>query len=480
MKTSLSYRLSSKFQLLACFLSLLAGISGSQAQIPEIKWEQDLPAAIQKAKSQDKLILIHFTADWSKKSRDIKAFVFKSSRVVRAVETNVVPVMIDVDRFPELAQEYGVEEIPYDLVLTPGKRVVARRLSPVNSDNYGLMIEKLDRTINLIKDKGIGFVDKNVDEMHELVAASQTVQQHKSFAASGPTTPSMSKSLQANELSRKSQAITERQGAVVTNQHFAQTRSDQESLVQPNSSTVRSNNLVTEPDRIGGLKIINNKFFQAESSAADQQNRLTASTMTPNLVSAPPQKDSEAKVSLPVATDLNAAKFILNKNSPRSDFNPNQATSASLSIVEENPNQTMGYQVENSAPATPQLALKGYCPVTLIKEKKWIKGDTSLGCYHRDRLYFFASEENFKEFQDLPDHFSPLLAGFDPVEFDRSGELIVGKEELGAFLGNPPNYRVVLFSSQENRTEFENNPRRYLEKVRAAMQQAETNDIIPQ
>jgi protein disulfide-isomerase len=116
------------------------------------------------------------------------------------------------------------------------------------------------------------------------------------------------------------------------------------------------------------------------------------------------------------------------------------------------------------------IGLQGKCPVTLIREGRWLAGDKRWGCVHRDQTYLFASQENLSVFLTDPDAYSPLLAGFDPVVFDRSGKLVPGLEEHGVFMGKAPNLRVVLFSDKNNRREFELNPRKYILAIRKAME----------
>ncbi len=48
----------------------------------------------------------------------------------------------------------------------------------------------------------------------------------------------------------------------------------------------------------------------------------------------------------------------------------------------------------------PGAGLDGYCPVTLVEQEKWVKGDPKWGAHHRGRLYFFISPEAQQRFLD--------------------------------------------------------------------------------
>ena len=122
--------------------------------------------------------------------------------------------------------------------------------------------------------------------------------------------------------------------------------------------------------------------------------------------------------------------------------------------------------------------LDGYCPVTLIKQTKWTKGNKKWGCIHRGRLYYFNSQEYRDMFLAAPDTFSPLLAGYDPVIYETTGNLVTGKRSEGVFYGgdNGPQV-VILFSSRDSRDQFESNSSRYLNFVRQAMSEMNTGTV---
>ena len=133
------------------------------------------------------------------------------------------------------------------------------------------------------------------------------------------------------------------------------------------------------------------------------------------------------------------------------------------SVIEE------GLNKASATPAKPNYALHGKCPVSLLTRSKWIDGDETIGCVHRNRIYIFSSQENLQTFQSNPDAFSPILAGYDPVVFEETGRLVDGSEEYGVFMGKAPQQRIVLFASPETRARFQLEPRKYLQTVRQAM-----------
>jgi protein disulfide-isomerase len=121
-----------------------------------------------------------------------------------------------------------------------------------------------------------------------------------------------------------------------------------------------------------------------------------------------------------------------------------------------------------SIPAgNPPLGVEGYCPVTLIKEKKWIRGDVKWGAIHRGRTYLFTSKEKQEEFLKTPDQFSPMLSGFDPVKYADNGILVPGRRQHGLFYGK----QIYLFSDEDAVNRFASSPGRYTPIIRQAMTQ---------
>jgi YHS domain-containing protein len=111
------------------------------------------------------------------------------------------------------------------------------------------------------------------------------------------------------------------------------------------------------------------------------------------------------------------------------------------------------------------MALDGYCPVQLIEGQRWSAGDRRFGAVHRGRLYFFAGPTEQQRFMRDPDRYSPMLAGFDPVVWNESGQLVSGRREHGVFHDN----RVFLFATEDSIAKFERNPALYTQQIEQAM-----------
>ncbi len=116
-------------------------------------------------------------------------------------------------------------------------------------------------------------------------------------------------------------------------------------------------------------------------------------------------------------------------------------------------------------PGSPPLGMEGYCPVTLVNQKRWVQGDSRWGAVHRGRTYLFTGPEEQKHFLASPDSFSPVMSGNDPVMAADQRQVVPGTRTHGVFYGN----RIYLFSSEASLQQFNQNPRRYAAESLQAM-----------
>ena len=121
------------------------------------------------------------------------------------------------------------------------------------------------------------------------------------------------------------------------------------------------------------------------------------------------------------------------------------------------------------ASQAPPVAMEGYCPVTLLEQRKWKRSDPKFGAIHRGRTYLFASESEQQKFLADPDAFSPVLSGYDPVVFAQRAELVEGRRSYGLTY----NKQIFLFADEASLQAFSKNPQAFAETARQARIQAE-------
>jgi thioredoxin 1 len=76
-----------------------------------IPWRTDLDKAKLEARQSNKPLMIYFTADWCGPCQTLKTTTWADADVEKAL-ADYIPVKIDVDQSPSVAQHYGTAALP--------------------------------------------------------------------------------------------------------------------------------------------------------------------------------------------------------------------------------------------------------------------------------------------------------------------------------------------------------------------------------
>ena len=178
----------------------LAGPQSALAQ-EEIHWQSNPQQAANQAAHENKLVMLHFTADWCGPCQTQKRFVFSNPTVAQTVNQTVVPVLVDIDVNRQLAGELGVKSIPFDVFLTPGGEVVSKRSSPTDSQNFMRMVTST-RTPGTAPKSGA--MAKLAELKRRFDPMSLPNDQRANFGVDAPDIASVGVSKEAMELGAKS------------------------------------------------------------------------------------------------------------------------------------------------------------------------------------------------------------------------------------------------------------------------------------
>lgn len=103
------------------------------------------------------------------------------------------------------------------------------------------------------------------------------------------------------------------------------------------------------------------------------------------------------------------------------------------------------------------LGIEGFCPVLLVRDRRWVAGRKEVTDSWQGIDYQFSSEAARSEFRADPRKYSPQNLGCDPVVLYAEQQAVMGRIQYGVFFDN----QLFLFDSAENRSEFKANPLRY-------------------
>jgi protein disulfide-isomerase len=126
--------------------------------------------------------------------------------------------------------------------------------------------------------------------------------------------------------------------------------------------------------------------------------------------------------------------------------------------------------LEPELPGQPELAMQGFCPVTVITEDKWVEGKPDHGVIHLGKLYLFTSEQHMKTFLADPVPYTPVLNEIDVVRFFEERKIVPGKREWG--LKDPIFNRMFFFADEAAMNHFYEQYERYTEPAIQVMEKA--------
>ncbi len=504
---------------MAIRLSLVVGVAcglmawlspwgfGQQHERPV--WYASLSEAQREAARSGRLVLLHFWSEQCGPCQHLERHVLNEPLCLQALATHYVPVRINVNQHPKLAQQFQVDRIPTDVVITADGRPVHRSVSPSDLNRYVAMLRQV------AAHAGLGRQPEPTPPYHQgpsdaLAASGQShssgigtvaniPQQPTATSQSGPVLVHNPYVVTAVNTPRYVAPPSESAGQRSTGTAF--TQMDQPSmgrgpadLARPQPPTRPGTAPAGTQPPIANTAVAKNGLNTEPARAELPLSRYSAEQSLPNVPAtpSPPTANTVEGSALargtPVPVSENRYGMLPHRTisapQPPSPAAPsNQATDAvtihqPVQYTIEAPLHTEWKARTNpptapppisqtepmGTPPTPWLSvgplgLDGYCPVSLVEKNTWTKGNPSWVASHEGRLYLFAGPEQLRAFQQAPQRYAPVLAGFDVVRFHEEKQLVAGKREYGVAYGN----RIYLFSDERSLQQFWQNPSRYAE-----------------
>lgn len=121
-----------------------------------VRWQTNLETAKRQAIRSQRMILIHFWADWCQRCKQMEREVFGRPEVAATLETAFVPVKVDCDHFPYTPQQYGVSRLPADVILSPDGQPIDKITGIVDPSEYVARLNRVARLAGnrLVADRG--------------------------------------------------------------------------------------------------------------------------------------------------------------------------------------------------------------------------------------------------------------------------------------------------------------------------------------
>jgi uncharacterized protein YyaL (SSP411 family) len=92
--------------------------------MPSLQWLAWTPDAFERARTEDKPVLLSITATWSPWCLDMDRTSYADPEVLRLIDRHFVPIRVDAERRPDIAERYGLGGWPTTAFLTADGDVI--------------------------------------------------------------------------------------------------------------------------------------------------------------------------------------------------------------------------------------------------------------------------------------------------------------------------------------------------------------------
>jgi protein disulfide-isomerase len=406
---------------------------GPSGQSSGIQWQHDLETAKATAKQTGRLVLVHFWMPTCTPCLMLEDTVFNQPGVDAALRAQFVPVKLNANEHPEIAQAFGITRLPMDVILTADGHVVGKHISPPTPVAYIAELTQLAR--HYATRSGGAFAQS---------AGAATAPSTLNAAYAGLRIPANTPpALDARAANSNQNPFIAAKGPAST---FSAAQATPSAAIAGSfSPPALAPEQLMPPDPYGPLQPVSSEIpvSPAPQQVANPYASLSSSA-APQQVANPYPASSSSAVPQPVANP----------------YVTSPSSGAGLS-----PPSTAAPDPRALPSNAPPLGFDGYCPVSMRTHWKWVPGDPRWGIVHRGRTYWFAGQAEQQQFWANPDRYSPALSGMDPVLAIDHGQQVPGKREHSIDYDN----LFYMFASEATLQQFTATPERYAVTVRQAM-----------
>lgn len=114
-------------------------------------------------------------------------------------------------------------------------------------------------------------------------------------------------------------------------------------------------------------------------------------------------------------------------------------------------------QVDTVEPEPVEVAMDGFCPVTLNKTRAWKEGRKQFAYDYEGQRYYMSSAKELETFKSNPSRYAPRILGCDPVSLTTRNEALPGTTKFAAYFDGG----LYLFRDEASRKQFKRDPTQY-------------------
>ncbi len=406
----------------------IAMVASSDAYA-EIAWQTNLRTAHAQAQSEGKLLLLHFYSDNCSWCEKLEKGAFQEPLVGQAISESFVPVKVHANASPKLAEMFKVTKFPTDVIVTTDGKTLAHTVSPQSPDRY----------VSMLKSSRSGIAGgPSAPTVTEVATAPALPETQPAIAQA--QTPAAAENLATDSYPVPGYAASAAPRPTAT-----------ASIESPQANSVAAG-------QVGpGFALPSSAFGGTEAQLAGSRGGLSL-----EMPALDPPATPASNAPAAGAADLLAKSTTVSSVTDSSvTDSPSAPTSEPTSV---------GSTTRPISQKQPELAMQGFCPVTVIRDDKWVEGKPEFGVIHLGKLYLFTSEENMQTFLNDPVPYTPVLNEIDAVVFFEERRIVPGKREWG--LKDPIYNRMFFFADEASMNHFYNQYERYTKAAIEVMDKA--------
>jgi len=122
----------------------------TQPAAAQTVWHTSLAEARQEAEKLNRPLLCHFGAVWCAPCQKMERTVFNQPAVIDQLKASAVCLKIDVDKNPELAKRFGVQQFPTDVFLEPNGQRLLESTGYQSPEEYRALIDRAARRYSVL------------------------------------------------------------------------------------------------------------------------------------------------------------------------------------------------------------------------------------------------------------------------------------------------------------------------------------------
>lgn len=113
----------------------------------DVAWADNMVSAKELANNSNKNMLLFFTGEWCVPCRIMKREVFADKEVMKAINSQVVPVMINIDapNATEIVKHYKIGGTPITIFTDPEGKVLDYAVGKIGKTEFLEMLKNLEK-----------------------------------------------------------------------------------------------------------------------------------------------------------------------------------------------------------------------------------------------------------------------------------------------------------------------------------------------